>query len=235
MNLVHSFQAVFTSLLFRNPKEQSLNIIIFSGKSRISWVWIHNWLMVCFLKKKKLHRVFGRSVIDKAGGSVTSEGKVLSWGHFSLKTKLKGKKGKGNCIWSLFVLLHPLLYGRMDISSWQGRPEQHFVSWYEQSGILQKFQRAHGSSWVLHLGVTYSVFYALSGVFLSLVMELLDARPFFSSYWNFCSDQETEFFPPSFLILPCLDGWSLNSLLLITSHRDGHSHKLDLMFLASLH
>lgn len=180
MNLVHSLQAVFTSLLFRNPKEQSLNVIILSGKSRISWVWIHNWLMVCFLKKKKLHRVIGRSVIDKAEGSVTQKGRSFHGDTlFSLKTKLEGKKGKGNCTWSLFVLLHPLLYGRMDIPSWQGRPEKHFVSWDEQSGILQKFQRAQVSSWVLHLGVTYSVFYALSGVFLSLMMELLEARPFF--------------------------------------------------------
>ena len=49
----------------------------------------------------------------------------------------------------------------------------------KQLGVLQKFQRLQGSIWLLHLGVTSSVFHALSGVFLSLTMELLEARPFF--------------------------------------------------------
>lgn len=155
-----------TSLLFRNPKEQSLNIIILSRKSRISWAWIHNWLMVCFLKKKKLHKSYWE-ICDRQSRRQRRLWKVRPFHQgtvFSLKAKLEGEKGKRNCMQSLFVLLHRLLYGRMDIPRWQGRPKQHFVSWDEQSGILQKSQRAQGSSRLLHLGVTYSVFYALSGV-----------------------------------------------------------------------
>lgn len=50
------------SLLLRNPKEQSLNITILRGISRVSWVWIHNWLIIYFLKKTNYTRVSGRSI-----------------------------------------------------------------------------------------------------------------------------------------------------------------------------
>lgn len=93
-----------TSLLFRNPKEQSLSIIILSGKSRISWAWIHNWLMVCFLKKKKLHKSYWE-ICDRQSRRQRRLRKVRPFHQgtlFSLKAKLEGKKGKGNCMQSLF-------------------------------------------------------------------------------------------------------------------------------------
>lgn len=161
------------SLLFRNPKEQSLNIIILSGKSRISWAWIRNWLMVCFLKKKKLHKSYWE-ICDRQSRRQWRLRKVRPFHQgtlFSLKAKLEGKKGKGDCM-HLFLSCYILCFMAGWTSLGQGRPKQHFISGDEQSGILQKSQRAQGSSRLLHLGVTYSVFYALSGVF------------FFHLWWN---------------------------------------------------
>lgn len=160
--------------------------------------------MVCFLKKKKLHKSYWE-ICDRQSRRQWRLRKVRPFHQgtlFSLKAKLEGKKGKGDCM-HLFLSCYTLCFMAGWTSLGQGRPKQHFISGDEQSGILQKSQRAQGSSRLLHLGVTYSVFYALSGVFFfSLMMVLLEARPSFPVIGTFTQTKRLSSLPASYSPLP---------------------------------